>query len=71
MNIADAERAVVSEWHRWSGSQNLNQPASGTEGLIFYGYLTQKRPDLLTFRCSGDRWQRVHAWLLSHRLVID
>jgi hypothetical protein len=36
----------------------------------FYSYLKRERPDLLLdFQTPGDKWQTVHAWLLSARRV--
>jgi hypothetical protein len=47
------------------GRQNLppGQRASGTDGLIFFGYLQMPHPYLVELKASGDRWQTVHGWL--------
>ena len=70
MRIDDAEQLVVAEWTTWLNSQYPSKTsATGTDALIFFGYLQQSRSDLLSFQCSGDKWQRVHGWLLKRRLV--
>jgi hypothetical protein len=68
----DAERGIVAMWHEWR-AVNLptDKQASGIDALMFFGDLRSKRPDLLLFRYNGDKWQRVHGWLLHRRLVID
>jgi hypothetical protein len=68
----DAERAIVAEWHEWRAA-NLprDKQASGTDALRFFQQVQATRPDLLSFRYNGDKWQRVHGWLLHRRLVID
>ena len=71
MNIADAELEIVKEWHVWRKQLPAEGVPTGTDGLVFYGHLTTARPDLLSFRCSGDKWQRVHGWLLHRRCVSD
>ncbi len=58
---ADLEPLIVQEW--------LKRPvAQRKEGdvLIFYGHLTQHRPDLLAFRASGDKYQHLHTILRHH-----
>ena len=49
MKKADAEIAIMSEWRNW---KTIHVPGgkipSGTEALIFFGDLQQRRPDLLT-----------------------
>lgn len=72
MKIQQAELAVVDEWRAWAKANALATPkGQGADALIFYGYLQSARPELLSFRCSGDKWQRVHSWLLSRQLVAD
>ena len=44
--------------------------AMGSNGMLFFEYLRQKRPDLLLdFKSSGDQWTIVHSWLLTARKV--
>ena len=72
MKVADAERQVVAEWYRWSASHlPKDRNPKGTDGLSFFAYLQTNCRDLLDFRCSGDKWQTVHGWLLLRRLVSD
>ena len=72
MRKEDAKAAIIQEWDSWK-RKNLksDHKATGRDGLIFFGYLRQERPDLLTFKSSGDRWQVVHGWLMRERRVAD
>ena len=64
MKKDEAKRLVLQEWDDWA-AKNLSpgHKASGTDGLIFFGYLQKQRPHLLEFKTSGDRWLTVHGWL--------
>jgi hypothetical protein len=64
MKKDEAKRLVLQEWDDWA-TKNLppGHKASGTDGLIFFGYLQKQRPHLLEFKTSGDRWLTVHGWL--------
>lgn len=68
MTLDEAERAIVREWSDWAKEHSA---PNGRDAFIFFGYLQSSRPDLLSFRCSGDKWQRVHGWLLRRGLVND
>ena len=71
MNIADAELEIMKEWHVWRAQLPAEVMPTGTDALVFYGHLRSAQPYLLSFRCSGDKWQRVHGWLLRRRHVSD
>ncbi len=71
MNIANAERQIVAEWRLWSATNGpKDRKPNGTDVLIFYGYLSGNHPELLDFKCSGEKRQRIHGWL-SHRMLIS
>lgn len=70
MKQAEAERIVISRFREWCKKENLSNP-NGTDGFRFYWYLFNKYPEALDFRCSGDKWQTVHGWLLDADLVSD
>ena len=58
---ADVEPLIVQEW--------LKRPAGKRKEIdvsIFYGELTEHRPDLLAFRASGDKYQVLHTILRHH-----
>jgi hypothetical protein len=60
-----AKVAIIQEWDAWSKTH-----ADSTGGLLFFQHLQHRRPDLLLdFKTPGDKWQTVHAWLLSARRV--
>jgi hypothetical protein len=71
MKRDEAKRLVLREWDDWA-SKNVphGQKASGTDGLIFFGYLQKQRPHLLEFKTSGDRLQIVHGWLSREGKII-
>ena len=60
IRIDAAKTEIQRAWKLWS------EDNSGSEAKFsFYAWLTRYRPYFLTFRCRGDRWQRVHSWLLQ------
>ena len=64
MRIDEAEKAIVHEWRSWCLREGKQESgADEFEGLLFYSYLSQQRPDLLKFRCRGEKWHQVQAWL--------
>lgn len=60
--VAEAEQLIIAEWRAWS---NQRSTYSVYAMQIFFGWLQQNKSYLLSFRCSGDKWQRVHGWLQS------
>src|SRR5947209_831277 len=71
MKRGEAKRLVLLERHDWAAKHvPSGQQARGTDGLIFFGYLQRRRPDLLEFKASGDRWVTVHGWLAREGKII-
>lgn len=69
---ADARRAIVAEFRNWARENVPGGTPNGRDGLRFYAHLQAHRGELLNFRYpGGDRWQIVHSWLLSERLLSD
>jgi hypothetical protein len=66
----DARRQVVAQWPAWAKANNVER-GSGRDALLFFNFLQDKRPELLAFDGSGDKWQAVHGWLINGRLVSD
>lgn len=62
-SIAELTPLIVAEWRRWPDGQ-----MRGRDVLPFYQYLKQERPELLAFRCVGDKYQRLKAILAPHYL---
>jgi hypothetical protein len=60
--LDDAERKIIREWDAWASSQS--DPVSLCNGFPFYRHLLKERSELLKFRYTGDRWQRVYGCLL-------
>lgn len=60
--VAKAEQLIVAEWRAWSKQRDSYSVA---DMLSFFCRLQKDRSHLLSFRCSGDQWQRVHGWLQS------
>jgi len=66
----DARRQVVALWPAWAKANNVEK-GTGSDALLFFNFLQDKRPDLLAFEGSGDKWQAVHGWLINGHLVTD
>jgi hypothetical protein len=58
--LDEAERRIIREWDAWV--RNKSDPASLRDS--FYRHLQKERPELLKFRYTGDKWQRVYGCLL-------
>ncbi len=72
MKREDARDLIRREWIRWRNKKlPLDQTPTGVDAMVFYGFLQRSHPDLLDFPFDGDRWQIVHAWLLSPDAVSD
>lgn len=72
MKVADAEREILAAWRKWrADTLPPDRKPTGTDALLFYGHLQSEKPHLLTFAFRGDKWQRVHGWLLSNSEVSD
>ena len=66
MRQSEAEPLIMAEMRKRLPSV----PYAGADaGIARYFALRDDRPELFTFRCSGDQWQLVHGWMLKHRLV--
>lgn len=61
ITVREAEREIQRAWARWDGDKNDLMAKTA-----FYGWLWRHRPYFLTFRCRGDRWQRVKSWLIQY-----
>jgi len=68
----EAKRRIASAFHDWCADNGFaNSVPSGSDAHRFYLKLEKEKSSLLAFRCSGDKWQRVHGWLLQAKLVSD
>lgn len=70
MTKEDARIKIVAQWPKWAKANNVEQ-GTGGDAMLFFNFIQDKRPDLLTFRSSDDKWQVVHGWLLNGRLISD
>ena len=64
--VTKAEQLIVAEWRAWSKQRGCY---SAYDMQIFFGWLQKDRSHLLSFRCSGDKWQRVRGWLQSDEYI--
>jgi hypothetical protein len=39
--------------------------STGRDAMLFFNFIQNKRPDLLAFSGSDDKWQVAHGWLLN------
>jgi len=71
MKHAEAKRLIATEWDRWVQAQSINpREASARDSFKFFIELQEAGSPLLDFQTRGrDKWQIVHAWLLSDRRV--
>jgi len=61
MTIVEAEHLILAEFQEWQGKYgtgdfHLDMPS-------FHCWLSGEKKELLRFNCSGDKWQRVNAWV--------
>lgn len=61
MKQSDAELAILKEWLNLSQEDKFDQHC----GFMFYGWLQKNRPELLSFRVSGDKYQKINGWVLT------
>jgi hypothetical protein len=61
LTVARAEKLIIAEWRTWAKRRGAY---TITDMQIFYfAWLKRTKPDLLTFKCNGDQWLVVRAWL--------
>ena len=70
MKKEEAKARILIEWGRWIKDNPRDKP-TGNGGFSFFGHLSTNKLNLLNFRCSGDKWQAIHGWLLNAGLVSD
>ncbi len=58
---ADLEPLIIKEWLTYSGEDKSMQRVQ-----VFYAYLQREKPHLLSFRCTGDKWQVFKSILKKH-----
>ena len=73
MKQKDLRNLIIREWDSWLAGQAITPgTATGRDSLKFYFDLQDRRSQLLNFQSRGrDKWQIVHAWLLSEHRVLD
>jgi hypothetical protein len=71
MKQQEAKPLIIREWDLWIQTQSINsRKASARDSFKFFLELQQARSPLLDFQPRGrDKWQIVHAWLLSEGRV--
>jgi hypothetical protein len=73
MKQKEAKILIIQEWDRWIRTQSIDPGGpSGRESLKFFLKLQDAKSPLLDFQYKGrDKWQIVHAWLLSAGRLAD
>ena len=61
IKVGEARAEIQRAWAMWGGDKSANQAM-----FIFFGWLERFRPYFLTFLSRGDRWQKVHSWLIQY-----
>jgi hypothetical protein len=66
MKKKDAKPLVLSEWRQWRDEETRSAPGAP---LLFYSDLRKRRPELLSFTHSGDKYQVIAGWVQSDRSI--
>lgn len=61
--VEEARRIVIDLWREWP---RKSDPPNSEDMFGFFCHLEGEGSHALNFRCKGDKWQRVHGWLLQH-----
>jgi hypothetical protein len=71
MKQLEAKPLITSEWDRWAQARSINpNKARARDAFQFFLELQDAQSPLLDFKPRGrDKWQIVHAWLLSENRV--
>ncbi len=56
MIIKDAKKQIKEVWLKWN---NNDEKFGDHFALTLHGWLQHNRPELLSFRCKGDKYQRI------------
>ncbi|MDQ2994767.1 MAG: hypothetical protein M3R00_07490 [Pseudomonadota bacterium] len=62
MKQMDAESEIRQIWMIWSGPEDKYDPHFGFK---LYIWLENNRPDLLKFKYSGDKYQKINGWVMN------
>ena len=62
MRKTEAKLQVLREWRQW---RDETARSTTLAPLEFYHELRERRPDLVSFRYAGDRYQVVAGWVRS------
>ena len=70
MKRSDAQRKIVRvyRYQYLKEPNSINAAESPAGALHFYGWLRNNRPDLLDYRCSGDKYQDVAGMVEDIRI---
>ena len=63
MTKEQCKQKILAEWETWAKDPNT---ATYDDKQMFYLWLEQNRPELLTWQLANpgmDRWQDVQGWL--------
>jgi hypothetical protein len=73
MKQSELKSRLVAEWDRWLQTRPADaKRPTARDTLKFFCELQDSRSPLLDFRSAGrDKWQLIHAWLLSEGRVSD
>ena len=64
--VKNAKTEIQRTWELWEGDKTKE-----IAQFKFFGWLNRHRPYLLTFRCKGDPWQKVHSWLIQYETIVQ
>ena len=61
MKQDDAKHAVIRLWGKREKGCNTE-----LDILDLYNDIEKNHPELLKFKCSGDKYQRIKAWIIPY-----
>ena len=69
MRPDEAKRRLIPLFREWAEQNGKRLPyAAPDAGLVFFNWVRANHPELLSFG-GGDKWPKVHEWLLDKGLV--
>lgn len=62
MKQLDAKNEIFKIWNNWP---DQTEKYSNMAGLLMHSSLQKDRSDLLSFKYSGDKYQKINMWVME------
>lgn len=65
MKKDEAEKALKEIWLRLPKQNSIGtmDKCGDHFGLMFYSFIKNEHPELLSFKCAGDKYQVINCWV--------